>query len=84
MLDAILLYIGGSLLYWGRIWYLHPLTHGLILVAPQMMVYGALAIVAGIIVAWKIRSFLWLPKKAPHESPPLKDNGGDISVGITS
>jgi len=53
------------------------------LVGPQMMVYGALAIVAGIFVAWKIQSFLWTPKKAPQESPPLKDNAGDISVGIT-
>ena len=42
------------------------------MVSIQMMIYGGLAVVAGIFVAWKIKCFLWSPKKAPNKSPPLE------------
>lgn len=47
-------------------------------VGVPMMFYGALAVVTGIFVAWKIKTFVLPPKKATKKSPPLKDNGGDF------
>jgi len=71
--DAFLLYIGCYILYW------EAFDGSLYIGASiQMVIYGSLIIVVGIFVAWKIKCFLWPPKKAPQKSPPLKDNGGDL------